>query len=390
MSSRIATATGVSSNIDVPSDFRDLFERLSFSTMQDNFLVPLRNRGDGLQARHIPHILEFISDQNKKYNIWGYEEPENSLEMVKSFEVAEQFANDFSQNNQIFATSHSPAFYGLSNDGVSKYYFSKTPHNDESLVSSVVRFSDVQSADQNLGIAHIIADRSKVLFDEIQHLKQNLHELKTFANPVLLTEGKHDKIILENAIAVTGRSVDGYRVMCCEWMDGEGGGAPKLKQTLENIPAAETNFRVGIFDRDSEGIGAFSSLKKFKLVDGEKDMKVSPSGRVFAILLPENDWDDPYFELAGRPTAIEQMFPRSVVGDDIVTYRFDVAGGSVKKKDVDKLIASQDFDTVRKLVKVKIEISDKTLASKRICNAPRSSYDVLSGMLERMDKYIFS
>jgi len=125
MSDRIAAATGVNSTIDIPSDFRDLFERMSFSTKQDEFSVPLQNRGDGLQARHIPHILEFISEKNKKYNIWAYEEPENSLEMTKSFEVARQFENDFSQKNQILVTSHSPSFYGLEGHRVEKFYVNR-------------------------------------------------------------------------------------------------------------------------------------------------------------------------------------------------------------------------------------------------------------------------
>ncbi len=383
MSDRIASATGVNSTIDVPSDFRDLFERMSFSTKQDEFSVPLRNRGDGLQARHIPHILEFICEKNKKFNIWAYEEPENSLEMTKSFEVARQFSRDFSKSNQIFVTSHSPSFYGLSGQGVEKYYIQKIPHGNQTLVTAAEKFGTIQNADQNLGIAHIISDRSKEIFEEIETLKKNLTALKFLANPVVITEGKHDKTILEAAIAKTGRKMEGYTVICCERADGEGGGAVTLRQTLENIPAGEPNIRIGIFDRDNEGLAAFGSLKKFESISA--DLKKSSSGRVFALVLPEVDWDDPFFELAGQQRAIEQMFPRELIGNDIIAYRFDVSGGTIPKKEADRLLDSQGIDVAKKLVKARIDITDKTLAAQRIADAPETAYVNMEKLLSAID-----
>jgi predicted ATPase len=388
MSDRIAGATGVNSTIDVPADFRDLFERLSFSTMQDEFSVPLRNRGDGLQARHIPHIVEFICGQNKKNNIWGYEEPENSLEMTKSFEVAKQFSEEFCERSQIFVTSHSPSFYGLEGDNIEKFYVSKAKHGDGTLVSKIEKFRDVALADQQLGIAHIISDRTKEIFKEIEVLKSNLSLLRSLANPVIITEGKHDKAIIESALQKTGRDASKYNVMCCERMDGEGGGATTLKQTLENIPSAETNIRFGIFDRDQEGIAAFESLKKFKKDDLFSDLKRSPNGRVFGLLLPENSWDDPYFELAGRQTAIEQMFARDIVGNDIIAYRFDVNGGTIKRSEVDKLLENQSASLVAKLVRAKIEITNKTLAAERIIAAPVEAFETLDKLLKSIDECI--
>lgn len=383
MSDRIVAATGVSSTIDVPSDFRDLFERMSFSTKQDEFAVPLRNRGDGLQARHIPHILEFICEKNKKFNIWAYEEPENSLEMTKSFEVARQFGSDFSDHNQIFVTSHSPSFYGLSGGNVEKYYIQKVPHGDDTLVSAAEKFGSLTNADQNLGIAHIISDRSKEIFEEIETLRSNLFVLKSLSDPVIITEGKHDKNIIEAAVSKTGRQAEGYTIICCERADGEGGGASILKQTLEYIPAAEPNTRIGVFDRDSEGITSFLALKKFENIS--PDLKRSSSGRVFALLLPQVDWDDPYFELSGQQRAIEQMFSRDVVGDDLISYRFDVSGGTISKKEVDKLLQAQGVEVTKKLVKARIEITDKTAAAQRIINAPMAAYANMEQLLSAID-----
>ena len=109
----IKVALQVKSNIQIPNDLESIFERLEFYTDQDSFSVPLTRRGDGLQVRHIPHILQYISQNNKGLNIWGYEEPENSLEMSNAFALAGEFKNEFAKQNQIFITSHSPAFYSL-------------------------------------------------------------------------------------------------------------------------------------------------------------------------------------------------------------------------------------------------------------------------------------
>ncbi|MFM8832443.1 MAG: hypothetical protein ACKOEV_02190 [Cytophagales bacterium] len=53
--------------------------------------------------------------------------------MSKAFELAGQFATTFSKENQIFLTTHSPAFYSLEGDKVSKWLV-KSDHylNDSS------------------------------------------------------------------------------------------------------------------------------------------------------------------------------------------------------------------------------------------------------------------
>ena len=87
-------------------------------------LVALDKRGDGIQARHIPIILKYIADEDQKTRnqgsmkvatIWGFEEPENGVELSKAFEMANDF-EDFSQDIQMFITTHSPAFYMKNND----------------------------------------------------------------------------------------------------------------------------------------------------------------------------------------------------------------------------------------------------------------------------------
>jgi len=122
MSKRIKEGLGFTSNIQVPNDLRVLFSALDFSTMFSGYSVPLQKRGDGIQARHVPFILDFVARHSKRHHIWAYEEPENSLELGKAFELAEQFSSEFSKENQIFITTHSPAFYDLSGKHVTKWF----------------------------------------------------------------------------------------------------------------------------------------------------------------------------------------------------------------------------------------------------------------------------
>jgi hypothetical protein len=108
MSREIQLGLGFKSSIKMPEDLRELFEALDFSTIFNNYNIPLQMRGDGVQARHVPFILDFIGRHSHRNHIWAYEEPENSLEMGKAFELASQFAEEFSQDKQIFVTTHSP------------------------------------------------------------------------------------------------------------------------------------------------------------------------------------------------------------------------------------------------------------------------------------------
>ena len=134
MSERIKSGLNIDSNIQVPKDLRELFSALDFSTRFSGYDIPLQKRGDGIQARHIPFVLDFIARHSSKHHIWAYEEPENSLELSKAFELAEQFEKDFSKENQIYLTTHSPAFYDLAGTHVNKWIVrSSCPNAGENL-----------------------------------------------------------------------------------------------------------------------------------------------------------------------------------------------------------------------------------------------------------------
>jgi len=142
----LLASLGINSSVSTPSDLTDLFRSLDFEVRSeegDSYSLTLQ-RGDGIQVRHIPQILSFLSDHSsKEFHIWGFEEPENSLELANAIEEAKTFLElGKSDNKQIFLTSHSPAFFSLRDDGVRKYFVSKTQKYEGRLNSVVQELSN--------------------------------------------------------------------------------------------------------------------------------------------------------------------------------------------------------------------------------------------------------
>jgi len=101
--------TGVDAEFSIPESLIDFFTTINVSTENG---VSLYSRGDGIQARFIPAILNEIS-KGKKNVIWGFEEPENSFEYRNAELLANDFLNSYSDKKQIFITSHTREFLSL-------------------------------------------------------------------------------------------------------------------------------------------------------------------------------------------------------------------------------------------------------------------------------------
>ena len=164
----ITTELGYSSQISMPANFKSLFSTLDFSLNKDDVMVSLNKRGDGVKAQHIPVILKFIANHYKSISgraiinpdtIWGFEEPENNMEMGNAFKLAKIFAN-FSDDLQIFINTHSPAFYSLAKDFPNKtnLYLVKTESKSTGTKLHNIQLSDIQIFDIEVGILPIITD----------------------------------------------------------------------------------------------------------------------------------------------------------------------------------------------------------------------------------------
>lgn len=111
-------------------DLINLFKTLNVQTGK----VDLKLRGDGIQAKLIPEILNFIAlkesqikpskikkgEKAKKYFIWGFEEPENSYEYKNAQLLANRFIKIFAKNAQIFITTHSKEFLSIKREFTDK------------------------------------------------------------------------------------------------------------------------------------------------------------------------------------------------------------------------------------------------------------------------------
>lgn len=144
-----------------------------------NVPINLFSSGDGIVMAYLVHFLAFLTKNDKKNFIWGFEEPENSLEYSKIEDLANQFYDEFSEQAQIFVTTHSPAFINLrKRDGVSLYRVYIEPHvaNNGQQVSPDKRLSRVEKLDdiqKQLLLLDWNDPRYEVLDDELHLTEQS-------------------------------------------------------------------------------------------------------------------------------------------------------------------------------------------------------------------------
>jgi len=124
-------SVGINAGFKIPETLVDFFRTLGVETENG---ISLFDRGDGIQARFIPDILNEISKDSVKKVIWGFEEPENSYEPMRCFRLAQDFVK-YSETKQIFITTHSFPFISLKGDNISSYRVKKD--NDSSQIGIV-------------------------------------------------------------------------------------------------------------------------------------------------------------------------------------------------------------------------------------------------------------
>lgn len=194
---------GISNTIQVPSDFRQLFSNLDFGARIGGYTYHLKQRGDGIKIRHIPIILKYMSEKERNVSragyvkpdtIWGFEEPENNLELKYAFELAETF-KEYSKEIQIIMTTHSPAFYALDvgpGDGVNTYHIKQS----EEKCTLLTKVTSLQADDlhEAMGLLPLITPYLNEIYKhqkEILELKESLSELSQNIKCVVLTEDEN-------------------------------------------------------------------------------------------------------------------------------------------------------------------------------------------------------
>ena len=111
----------------------------------DKNKIDLKSRGDGIQTKFLPPLLDQIS-KNKKIVIWGFEEPENSLEYGNARKLAKEFLENYSQTKQIFITTHAKEFLGLRDE--EKVSIHRVFKDESSGSSKIIRHKELDSDDK--------------------------------------------------------------------------------------------------------------------------------------------------------------------------------------------------------------------------------------------------
>jgi len=224
-----------------PTDMQRLFRNLDFSHGADRHSL-FRQKGDGVKARHLPEILHFINqnEAGNKYYLWGFEEPENSLDQGAAKDEAARFA-DFAKRDdtQIFVTSHSPAFYLSEADtgaNIRRFFITKQEKNDageitpKNAAKPIDKIADAEIEMEQAGLLQLpfvirkMDEHQKALEEsekvqskqaaEVDALKNTISEL---TKPTLFVEGKHP---LKWSCKI-GQSVKVYSKMTKEYRNDE-------------------------------------------------------------------------------------------------------------------------------------------------------------------------
>lgn len=262
ISSELLNQIGIDSVIAPPEDLTDLFRSLDFETKNiygDKYSLTLQH-GDGVQVRHIPAILNFLSDNSvESFHIWAFEEPENSLELANAVQEAQIFLNySMTKNKQIFITSHSPAFFSLENSNTKRFFVYKSKSSGLSKECSCADVLNSESLPSVLmgetPLLPVISNYLKAAGQEIERLKLDLQSISQAVDqdhsPILFLEGESDRIIIEKSWEYFGSDEIILRFVDCS-------GTTKMKSLSQDGPVLSAigsdKFIFVLVDNDKEG-----------------------------------------------------------------------------------------------------------------------------------------
>ncbi|MBB4104332.1 ATP-dependent nuclease [Allorhizobium borbori] len=322
-----------STKIGAPTQLSQLFQTLDFETTAAGESFPkslTRQRGDGVKVRHIPELLNFISENDKyDYHIWGFEEPENSLDFVASQSESKRLLSLAKGDRvQVFLTTHSPSFYLLEDDGAAKFYIRK----DDGGVSTALQGREMERFDAQIAIGEgfylpavaeslknvaAIEAKAKQAEAKISVLQA---ELAAIATPVVLTEGRTDAQILLTAWRKLREGAPPFAIRSCE-TGGENagsgnGGAQSLAIRIKGVASDHPHVVIGLFDYDAEGIRACNFDKNFVDCEiGGYRVKRGMHGKAYAATLPAPSFRNECEEYGNMP--IEFLFRDQHLNEEV-------------------------------------------------------------------------
>ena len=192
--------TGLDFVLRTPNSLLTLLEASRLFTEDDR---ALELRGDGIQGLAVAAILAYLTTVKKNdFYYWGFEEPENSLEYIKSTKLADVIEKSYSRKAQIFISTHSPAFLTFEKGRTSIYRVAKlleTEYQGHFEETTVVKQVHLDAQDDpisdELGFFDLVRriDKEYREYEVMKHEYEVLkEEFSMVTMPVLIVEGEND------------------------------------------------------------------------------------------------------------------------------------------------------------------------------------------------------
>jgi predicted ATPase len=343
---------GLDNALHMPLDLHPIFQALEFLDQNNH---SLSQHGDGIRAQHIPillnHILKLtheLKPDKEIYSsfVWGYEEPENNIEIGQAYKFAKTFVAHANEQ-QILLTTHSPAFYSLpeslseQDDGsasscledilIEKIKWKQGNHsinryfiNMSSEGATAFNDGHVEALDKDfmLPITSRFQLRINELLEERRLLLEQIENMAEKA--VLFVEGITDKTIMEIAWSKLNPTTQiPFAIVPCDNHD-------RVRQALNTESTYVVKpelFHIGIFDFDSaynqwDGLG-----KPWKNVVTDAScglLKKRNEVKGFGMLLPVPEFRTHQASSTLKQSSVlsvELLFSDDVLGNNVRSAR---------------------------------------------------------------------
>ena len=386
---QILKRLSLQSTIQLPSDLRDLFAQLEFTSISTKEAFSLQQRGDGVKVRHIPIVLRWLAEQAnhlsspgkpKSVTIWGYEEPENNLELRRCFELAKEFVED-STEIQSFVTTHSPAFYSVfrSSDAEQVKLFLVTKSQDTGMShTKPLVDGDLLSLDSSMGLLALLEPHFKEARQELEKLRTSVRNLHDTTKATIFCEGPSDKKVFEEALRLFFSNEEPKIQVCCS--THHGGGHTWVGDMLVawsfGRPTAKA---VGLFDQDAEALRTMKEITQ--------KINNPPSGKMAYTLslIPSSELRNCFGRKFKVPFAIEECYPENIWNyaevqgwledraNPIGIYKFDKIDKTFQAHILELLPESH----LRRLALKKVSAVHKEALAKYVCElAPQAAREL--------------
>ncbi|MEZ6928717.1 MULTISPECIES: ATP-dependent endonuclease [unclassified Aeromonas] len=334
LSLSVKNALNISSIISPPTDLTDLFKSLDFEIADDTgdkYSLTLQ-RGDGVQVRHIPETLSFLSKNlSEDYHIWGFEEPENSLELINVIQESKSFIR-YSQepNIQVFLTSHSPAFFNLDHSNVSRFFTKRELYEETKReVTKIVKITSDYTPHELMGeLPHLsvfsayLAKAEKTVKDYQESIAYLEREIKSSRIPVLFVEGKSDEIVFKKAWDIKYGHTE-IKIVSCGGTDNMNA-LSKPGGVLSSI--SKSDYVFALVDNDAAGREIYKN-KKLK-PEGGHWIKETRNGVYWCRLSVHDEFRDAmrYFDIPERawPLTLENSYNIETITQAIAAGAYNI------------------------------------------------------------------